>query len=301
MNRLLLPALAASLLASCQSLPVEDTRSPRDLPAFDGHTGSPLTWSEVLERASAAEVVVLGEMHKDAMEHAVQLAFVEDFLRGPDSALTLEMLERDEQLLIEDYRDGILDAEGFAKATSSSTWAGESSWADWYQPIIDAAVAVEARVVAANAPRRYVRAARVDGFERLDEIPAPRSALFERPTVELEGDYRERFHQTMIEAHAASGTEPSEEDLASLFRSQLVWDATMAGSIAETLEAGATRVVHLIGRFHTDFEGGTHQLLQELRPGTATLVVSLCPESSGVLADDDVGRADVVVYTGRPE
>lgn len=296
-----LSIVAAILFASCQSLPADDTRPPRELPIFDGHTGSPLTWQELLDRAAEVEVVVLGEMHKDGMGHAVQLAFVEDFVAGPDSALTLEMLERDEQLLIDDYRDGILDAKSFAKETSSTTWAGESSWADWYQPILDAAIAAGARVVAANAPRRYVRAARVDGYEKLDGVGAPRAALFDRPAAVLEGDYRDRFRQTMIDAHASAGTEPTEEDLTALYRSQLLWDATMASSIARTLEAGARRVVHLVGRFHTDFGGGTHQLLLGLRPETSVLTVSLCPEASDAVADDDLGRADVVVYTGRPQ
>ena len=47
-----------------------------------------------------------------------------------------------------------------------------------------------------------------------------------------------------------------------MYRAQLVMDATMAESIAAASRAGAVKVVHLVGHFHCDFEGG---LIQELR------------------------------------
>ena len=58
-------------------------------------------------------------------------------------------------------------------------------------------------------------------------------------------------------------------------------------------------MVHLVGRFHGDFEGGTIRELRRLRPGVRTLVVSCVSEGEGRrLEDEDVERADVVVYTG---
>lgn len=86
-----------------------------------------------------------------------------------------------------------------------------------------------------------------------------------------------------------------------LFRAQLVWDATMARSIADALGRGRAKVVHLAGRFHSDFDGGTVQFLRRYRPGVRVLVVSLVPADAAELRPEDVGRADVVIYTGQKE
>ena len=47
---------------------------------------------------------------------------------------------------VDDYLDGVIDAETFAKLTFSTDWAGEGTWAAWYQPIVDAALGGELEV-----------------------------------------------------------------------------------------------------------------------------------------------------------
>ena len=125
-----------------------------DLIIMDGRTGSQLSWTTALDQLRQADIVVLGEQHDDALGHAVQLAVTEDLLGDGRGALALEMLERDEQVFIDDYCDGIIDAETFATLTQSTNWSGEGSWEAWYQPCIDAAIESGAAVIAANAPRR---------------------------------------------------------------------------------------------------------------------------------------------------
>ncbi|MCP4798060.1 MAG: ChaN family lipoprotein, partial [Phycisphaeraceae bacterium] len=85
-----------------------------------------------------------------------------------------------------------------------------------------------------------------------------------------------------------------------VFRSQQVWDATMAASVVDGLDQpGTDRVVHLIGRFHSDLEGGTIVEIRKRRPDSDILVVSCVRTSSPVreLDAEDLGRGDVVVYT----
>ena len=83
-----------------------------------------------------------------------------------------------------------------------------------------------------------------------------------------------------------------------MFRGQLVMDATMAASIAETRRAGAEKVVHLVGHFHCDFEGGLVQELRYRDPDARILVITVLAEAETELRDEDSGRADFVVYTG---
>ena len=154
---ILFPLVAA---VGC-STPKPASLDARALPMFDGSDGRPMTWNDLMAAIEGADFVIVGEQHDDAIGHAVQLAVVEDVLeRWPDSAVSLEMLERDEQGILDDYLDGIVAADSLASLTHSSNWGGHGGWQRFYQSIIDAAKSADGAVVAANAPRRYVSLAR---------------------------------------------------------------------------------------------------------------------------------------------
>jgi hypothetical protein len=91
----------------------------------------------------------------------------------------------------------------------------------------------------------------------------------------------------------------SDEDIEAIFRSQLVWDATMAQSIARATDRGARKVIHLVGQFHCDFDGGTVLELRRRVPGIRILVISMQRAWPEKLLDEDRGRADIVLYTGE--
>jgi uncharacterized iron-regulated protein len=334
-TRLLFIAIALSMLGGCasptahyfQANPVDpekvvfvtsdpNAQRARELRMFTAHDGRPVSWDDVMHAASWADVIVVGEQHDDAIGHAVQLALVEDVVsRWRPTALTMEMLERDDQPLIDDYTEGVIDAESFATLTQSKGWGGKTdSWAEWYQPIIDAALGKTSKqggmkVIGANAPRRYVRLARTNGYERLKALPKERRALIDLPQGEAPSQYWQRFQDVMNEAsesddakaQAGHGGEMTQERLVNGFRSQRVWDATMGASIARAKKAGADKVVHLVGQFHCDFEGGTvHEVRQRL-PKAKLLIISMQRAESTSLRDEDRNRADVVIYTGAPE
>ncbi|MFK7959220.1 MAG: ChaN family lipoprotein [Phycisphaerales bacterium] len=279
---------------------------PRELRAFDGRTGEPVAWPEVIARATAAEAIVLGEQHNDAAAHAAQAAIVGDVLAArPGGAVALEMLERDEQRLVDDWRDGIIDAEQLATLTASTDWAGTGSWEAWYQPVLDAAQAHGAGVVAANAPRRYVRLARTQGYDRLAALPAERRSLVTWPNALDTGDYRRRFAAFMSGQFVEGAMPPPSPDdapeppnVASIFRSQQAWDATMADSVTRALNTGTTPVLLLVGQFHSDFEGGTVLEIRRRRPGVRVLNISFQPRGAAGLAEADRGRADIIFDTG---
>ncbi len=286
----------------------------RDLPMFAGHDGRAIGWDDLMDAVAWADVVFLGEQHDDEIAHALQREVVAAaFARWQPCALSLEMLERDEQLLVSDYFEGIIDADQFKRLTNSASWGRDGAWERTYQTIIDAARTNGGRVVAANAPRRYVRLARLHGYERLAALPSPRRDFFDYPARLPEGGYRERFWTVMQtpdrpeasdegKDDAAPDEEPhvmTDEEVDAIFHSQLVWDATMAASVARAWRLGAKKVVHLIGQFHTDFDGGTVLELRKRAPEARVLVVSMQRAMPAALLDEDRGRADVVIYTGE--
>jgi len=152
-------------------------------------------WEELMDAVAGADVIIVGEEHDDAVGHRVELAIVGDVLdRWPGSAVSMEMLDRTEQAVVDDYLADFIDLETFQERTASTRWLkisrqyadGEISrrtfderisklgWPDWennYQPIVDAAKSAGAPIVAANTPWLvYMSVARREGFERLDDV-----------------------------------------------------------------------------------------------------------------------------------
>lgn len=306
----------------------------RDItPRFhNGHTGEYLMWYDVQRAIDSADVIVLGERHGDAVGHQVQHLVVADVLnRYPGSAVAMEMLERDQQVIVDDYLTGVIDFETYAEQARITGWP---DWQNNYQPTVDAARDTASAVVAANAPRRYVSMARLEGYDRLRSLTAEQQRMFDIPPRLNDGDYWRRFCRVMgldidaleDEGHAepqdaeATGDDKDDENgdaddadepaaapvhhVATIeharngFRSQQLWDATMAGSIDCALHRGATKVVHLNGGFHSDYDGGVVDQLRLLRPRVRVLTITTLPISVEAFRDEDLGRADVVIYTG---
>ncbi len=331
----------ASGIASKPTL-FESTEGLRSLPIFRGDTGAAINWQDLLHAIEWADVVILGEQHDDAVAHAVQLAVVEDAMkRYPGTALSMEMLDREEQALVDDYLADFINRDMFLEQTASTKWLRIArdylddeidhetfqkrilriGWPDWennYQPIIDAAKAAGSPVVAANTPwLRYMSVANREGYERLRSLTDAQKRLFARPKRQSYEDYRERFWQVMVDRAEGEPPQPPEEDaeeddesqhaqmtdeqVASAFRGQLIMDATMADSIARALHKGADKVVHLVGQFHSDFTGGTVQELRRRKRGVKILTVSLQRADATALREEDRGRADIVIYTGEPD
>lgn len=289
---LMLFAFATALAAGCSTAP-----DPTTLPMYDGDGGDRLGWDDLVARSLAAEVVVIGEEHDDANAHALQAALVSDVLAlDGRTAISLEMIERDEQPWVDAWLADEIDATELAERTGAGSWW---DWDAFYQPVLDAAKRSDSPVIAANAPREFVRRARLEGYDELRKSSDEELLLFDLPETLDQGGYWERFRSTMREFR---GDEVDEEAIRRTFSSQMVWDATMGASVVRGLDReDIDRVIHLVGRFHGDFEGGTVREVKRLRPGTRVLVISCIADGDGreLLADDE-GRAQVVVYTLNP-
>jgi len=301
--------------------------APRELAMFDGHSGLALTWDDLMEAVRLADVVVVGEGHTDAVGHQVELAIAEDALvRWPKTAVSMEMLERDDHPVTDDYLAGKLSQEEFVKRAGVADWAGKGTWVKWYQPIVDAARAAKARVVAANAPRKYAEVARKEGYGALGKLPEAERKLFDIPGWPVGGAYWRRFRREMRHHAAPAPAKPEEKkadekapkppeppakpceekkpserkplDVPAMFRAQELWDATMAASVLKAAKEGKGKVIHLVGAFHSDFGGGLVQRLRRACPELTILTISLEPSHSRRLRSADRSRADIVVYTG---
>lgn len=274
----------------------EQTAESSRVRFFDGHSGERLYERVVSGRTHDADVVLFGELHGHPVGLPVAAAIWKDMLsvRDETPALLLEFFERDQQLALDDYLAGQIEEDAFKERANRSA----SNYPDGHRDMVEATKAAGGAVIAANAPRRYVRLARLEGYDTLRGFSPAQRATFVLPRDEQgpEG-YRERFVQAM------GGMDVSHGGFGPLdfLRSQLVWDATMADSVATALKADHEPVALVVGRFHVEFDGATRQFLQRQRPGADILSIVMVDRWSDELADEDKGRGDIVIYVGPAE
>jgi uncharacterized iron-regulated protein len=230
--------------------------------ARDGRT---ITLEEAAEDLARRDVVFLGEDHDSQMGHQAQLAIAQAIhARHKGVILSLEMFERDVQGLLDDYVRGRIDEAAFLKQARP--------WKDYqthYRPLIEWAKGAELDILAANVPRAAAKAVS-DG-----ETPEPRWAPFlPRSTTVPEDAYWQRFQAAMKGHVGAEGSEA----LRRYYAAQCLKDDAMAETIADALARNGHRrmiVIHLCGKFHSDFGEGTAKRVLTRRPLTQMAVLTM--------------------------
>ena len=266
----------------------------RAVAIFHGESGARTTWDELVAAASEVDVVFIGENHGVRLGLASAAALFEDLVdRAPSASLSMEFLERDEQVFVDDYVSGVSTMEEFERVSGRTA----SNFPPGHRAMVEAAAGASRPVHASNAPRRYVSLARREGFERLAALTAEQRRCLRIPDDLIGGRYREAFDEEMTPEDEVD-SEEWRERLDAVYRAQSVWDWTMAESVARAVQAGERPVVHVVGSFHVNHRGGTVQVLERLAPSARVLIVSFVDEASAVLAEDDAGRGDFVVYVG---
>ena len=156
--------------------------------------GSPATWDDLVKAASEADAVLSGENHGHPLGLAAAAALWEDLLAGrPQGVLAMEFLERDEQSRVDDCIAGITDVDGLATVLRRD----EQGLPKAHRRMISLARAGGRPVIAANAPRRYVRVARSQGYDRLRAFTDEQRRLFRIPDAMPQGAYRAAFDDVM--------------------------------------------------------------------------------------------------------
>jgi uncharacterized iron-regulated protein len=237
--------------------------------------GNPATLEQIIDSLSRADAIFLGENHDDAVAHYLQnKIFQKSFERYGKSrqmALSLEMFERDVQIVLDEYLKNLITENHFL--LSSRPW---KNYQTDYRPLVEFAKANNLPVIAANAPRRYVNMVSRGGRDSLNALsPEAKKTLAPLPFGEPSQAYADKFRALMKGAPEAAGR------LENILASQSLWDATMAYWVSEYLRSQKNPlVIHLNGGFHTESRLGTIDHLFRYSPKARALVVTIKPEQN---------------------
>ena len=266
-----LPRLACALaLAGCaaaQPGAADRTPAPLIVPA-----GADLAASArlVAARARTAEVVYLGELHDNALHHAIQTRILEELvLGGARPAVAFEMVPETRQAALD---TAIRSQASPVEVERQLGWAAQG-WPDFtmYWPLFDLARRHDLPVVATDLDPAVTRRISRDGMGAAGEDPARlRSALPDDPA---------RDQAIARRIRAAHCDRVSESRAVRMLESWYARNVVIARRITEALTR-TPQVVVIIGRGHQS-PGGVPEQVDALRRGTRQLVVALAEGDSG--------------------
>lgn len=260
---------------------------------FNGK-GEPSSMDAIIAAIGDTDVVFLGEQHNDAVGHALEFEIfrraVEQYSARRKVALSMEMFERDIQVVVDEYLAGLITENHFL--LSSRPWP---NYKTDYRPLVELAKEKKLDIIAANAPRRYVNMVSRNGRSSLNALsPLAKTWLPPLPYGEPSAAYAAKFRALMGPSSEASmGVE-------NILSSQALWDASMGESVARYIAKNKSAlVVHLNGSFHTESRLGTVEQMMSYRKGTKAIVVTMRYETNFNTFDPekDKGSGDFVILT----
>lgn len=253
---------------------------------LDAATRQPLTTADLVRRARAADYVLLGELHDNAIHHQVRGALLT--AAGNQPAVVFEQF-----------------AFGSAPIPAPAAGADREAWLDQYgfdrknwrwplhQPVVDAALAAGRSVWGSNMPREALRAVVRQGTAAAPADLQP--ILAQSP---LDSVARAAIERELIDGHC--GKLP-ESMMPGMRAAQEVRDAAMTRAL---LSAAATGPAWLIaGNGHVRLDMGVPRMLTRAAPGKRLLVVGLVEREADGSVPAEASRAlyQVIILTPKAE
>lgn len=229
---------------------------------------APTEHVRILEALMAADIVYLGETHDSAADHAAQLEIVTALYEaGPQLAIGLEMFQRPFQGAIDAYLAGEIDEDELrARSEYDERWG--FPW-EYYAPLLRFARERGLPVLAMNAPAEATRKVSRQGLASLG--PAERRYI--PPLAEIDTTGNPAHREWVRATFAQHDFTPSEEVFERFYAAQVLWDETMAASIAEfARERPNYRIVAIAGRGHTIYGYGIPSRVARRLQGAAAPV-----------------------------
>ncbi len=265
--------------------------TPEAYRLFD-NSGRPVTFDEMADSLSRADVVFIGENHNCPISHWMELEITKAMHRAHGSSLTIgeEMMEADNQLLLDEYMGRAIEYDRFE--AEARLWDNYST--DYY-PVVFYAKENRIPFVATNIPRRYASVVKNRGLEALDSLSDEAKRYIAPLPIPFSFDH-EKSEAAFGMMQALGGR--TSGDMERLAQAQAVKDATMAWFISRNMDG--RKFLHINGSYHSDNRDGIVPYLLRYKPRTkVATVTSVRQEDITTLDPDNLGRADF--YIAVPE
>ena len=260
MSRRRIRIFFASTLILAALLPVTGQK-----PAYTLYTGQgePVSYKKMVRKCARADIILFGEEHNNPIAHWLQLELLKDLYekKGEDLLAGAEMFEADNQLIMDEYFNGLITEKKFEE--EMRLW---NNYETDYKPLVEFAKENGIPFIATNIPRRYANSVYKLGLDTLNSF-SQEAQKFMMPLP--------LAYDTTLSAYAAlyGGGPMGGHGGANLRDAQAVKDATMAHFILENYRSGKT-FLHFHGRYHSDHYQGIYYFLKEQDPDLSIITIS---------------------------
>lgn len=249
------------------------------------HDGKRVSYRKMVKALAEGDVVFFGELHNNTLAHWLELQLLKD-LYDSNGNLTvgLEMFEADDQVVLDEYLQGIFEEKNFIK--EAKVW---DNYKTDYKPLIEFARKVKAPVIATNVPRRYANLVYRKGIQSLDSL-SPEIKQWIAP-LPLVVDYSLSGYKSMLEEMGDHGGGSARN----LVASQALKDATMATFIARHQKRGSL-FYHVNGAYHSQDNQGIVHYLRHLKPEVKIVTVHVTEQADvDKLEESAFNKADFII------
>ena len=248
----------------------------------------------VIERATEARFVLLGEIHDNENHHRIQGMILDAMIKnGRKPALVMEQFDIEQQQQL----NSIVQGNGTrAEKLRDLSQLMRQGWNfPLYKRLVSSALEQKLPLVAANLPRETLREVARNGYDVLGTGEETRLALDSTWTPE-------RDRQLAREIASGHCGKVADHMVQIITKSQRARDAVMADKMLMTRKTGA---VGIIGRGHAREDLGVPLYLAARAPGEKVLSVGIVevyePVDPNAYAHSSVGQHhDYLWFTPRP-
>lgn len=258
---------------------------PKDAYALFTSEGKDTDYGKMLKVLNDADIIFIGETHNCPIAHWMEYEIASDIIRKSPKGLVLgaEMFESDNQLLVDEYTQGVISSDKFER--EAKLW--DNYWTDYAQ-LLYLAREHTLKFVATNVPRRYATYVKDNGLDALKNLSSEALSLMAPIPIafdqELQGEAMFGFMQMI----GGKGAEQSH-----FAESQALKDATMAWFISQNFQK---KFIHFNGNFHSESKGGIIPYLEQYLPGKKIVTVcSVRQDCIKSLDKENRGRADFII------
>lgn len=292
-------AIVAAVLGFCGSAQANSCLKPSGWYATGRDGVRPAQGSDVLADMARRQVVLLGEQHDSADDHAWQLATLGALhLLHPKMVIGFEAFPRRTQPLLDAWIAGKLSERQFLER---SDWAGVWGFPPGlYLPLFRFARINGIPMRALNVDHKLIQAISDKGW---DAVPASQKEGVTRPASPSRAYLDDLFkvYQLHPEARGPQGARRNGPKFLHFVESQTTWDRAMAQGLAEAVRASAggdnALVVGIMGSGHIRYGHGVAHQLRDL--GIRSVGMLLPVRAGGDCSKLD-GIADAVFAISTP-
>lgn len=238
-----------------------------------------------LERACRdADIILFGEAHNNPIAHWLQVELIKDILKEKSVIIGGEFFERDDQIIINEYLNGLIEYRHLE--AEAKLW---TNFETDYLPILDLAKSNQIPFIATNVPRRYASMVARFGPDTLKSLDPECKKWITPLPFEFDSELPGYKAMSAMGMHHGQTYHMAE--------AQALKDATMSYSILEALQKNYI-FFHINGSYHSNNKEGIYWYLKKRKPDLKIVTISTVEQDDiSLIEENNKKLADFIIVT----